>query len=110
MESERLQFSIDLAGLIGLLAKNLYTEPDVFIRELTQNAHDSIIRRSISDPSEVFDNRITIRTDTASRTISFEDHGCGLTREDIITLIATIGRSGTNEVRPGLVQSNRQIG
>lgn len=108
MESERLQFSIDLAGLISLLAKNLYTEPDVFFRELIQNAHDSIIKRSLSDSAEVFDDRITIRSDLATRTITFDDYGCGLTRDDIITLVATIGRSGTNEVRRALVQSNRQ--
>jgi molecular chaperone HtpG len=109
MESERLQFSIDLAGLISLLAKNLYTEPDVFVRELIQNAHDSIIRRKSSSPEEVFDNRITIRTDIPGRSITFEDNGCGLTREDIVTLISTIGRSGTNEVRRALAESDREM-
>jgi molecular chaperone HtpG len=39
------EFQIDLQGLIKLLAKNLYAEADVFVREMLQNAHDSVKRR-----------------------------------------------------------------
>jgi molecular chaperone HtpG len=41
---EQNEFQIDLQGLIKLLAKNLYAEADVFVREMLQNAHDSVKR------------------------------------------------------------------
>ena len=44
-EPQSSEFQIDLQGLIKLLAKNLYAEADVFVREMLQNAHDSVKRR-----------------------------------------------------------------
>jgi molecular chaperone HtpG len=43
---EERSFQIQLDGLIQLLAQNLYADPDVFLREMIQNAHDSIKRRA----------------------------------------------------------------
>lgn len=42
---------VDLDGLLTLLGSHLYTTPDVAIRELVQNAHDSIVRRRLGDPT-----------------------------------------------------------
>jgi HSP90 family molecular chaperone len=46
MPVEERTFQIQLEGLIQLLAQNLYADPDVFLREMIQNAHDSIMRRA----------------------------------------------------------------
>jgi molecular chaperone HtpG len=87
-------------GLVKLLAKSLYPEPDVFIRELIQNGHDSIQLRQTTEPQ--FAGAIRIFSDTANRTIRFEDNGRGMDRDDIQELLAVIGRSGTGEERARL--------
>ena len=51
--TEQFDMRADFEGLIQLLAKNLYPEPDVFVRELVQNAHDSIqLRREVEPDHE----------------------------------------------------------
>ena len=47
MSVEERTFQIHLEGLIRLLAQNLYADPDIFLREMIQNAHDSIGRRAV---------------------------------------------------------------
>lgn len=85
----------NFAGLVNLLAKNLYPEPDVFIRELIQNAHDSIQLRKIKEPH--LHGKIDIIASAPECTISFEDNGQGMDKSDIENFLSTIGRSGTGE-------------
>ena len=59
-------------GLIKLLAEGLYSEKDIFVRELIQNAHDSIIRRKATEPNLA--GRIDVHYDTAQQTIAFIDN------------------------------------
>src|ERR1035441_3384616 len=82
-------------GLIQLLARNLYPEPDVFIRELIQNAHDAITIRRISEPH--LEGRIDIVTDAKNRTLTFFDNGIGMDKADIEEFLSTVGVSGTRE-------------
>ncbi len=107
MESTRYEIKIDLQGLIRLLAKNLYAESDVFVRELIQNAHDSIKRRSVLEPNAP-PGVIRIRTDREAGTITVFDNGSGLTEQEVHDYLATIGRSGTAEFRQELLQKGRQ--
>ena len=107
MESTRYEIKIDLQGLIRLLAKNLYAESDVFVRELIQNAHDSIKRRSLLEPNAP-PGIIRIRTDREAGTITVFDNGSGLTEQEVHDYLATIGRSGTAEFRQELLQKGRQ--
>jgi molecular chaperone HtpG len=94
-------------GLVKLLAKSLYPEADVFIRELIQNAHDSIALRRVDDPNLA--GRIRIFTDPTRRTISFEDNGRGMDRKDIEDLLSTIGRSGTGEATAALREHHTAV-
>lgn len=87
----KMQTSFD--GLVRLLARNLYTSADVFIRELIQNAHDGCQRRRAVDP--LAQARIEITTSATERTIAFLDSGIGMTASDIHEYLSTIGRSGT---------------
>ncbi len=93
MEPVEHEIKIDLPGLIRLLAKNLYAEVDVFVRELIQNAHDSINRRSVLEQYGP-PGLIRIRISEQARTISVIDNGAGLTEQEIHNYLATIGRSG----------------
>jgi molecular chaperone HtpG len=106
-EPTRHEMKIDLQGLIRLLAKNLYAENDVFVREMVQNAHDSIKKRSALDSRAPHGN-IHIRINRAKQTIAFTDNGAGLTEQEIHDYLSTIGRSGTNEFRQDLITKGRQ--
>jgi molecular chaperone HtpG len=107
LDSSQYEIKIDLQGLIRLLAKNLYAESDVFIRELVQNAHDSIKRRSILEQNAP-PGLIRIRTNREVGTITITDNGSGLTEQEVHDYLATIGRSGTGEFRQELLQKGRQ--
>ncbi len=80
-------------GLVKLLAKHLYPEPNIFIRELIQNAHDSIKLRQAVDPSIA--GTIKIVADKKNRTIVFEDNGAGMGKFEIEEFLSTIGSTGT---------------
>lgn len=104
-------FQIQLEGLIQLLAQNLYADPDVFLREMIQNAHDSIKRRAEiaaeRGGGDLPSPRIQILVDKAAQTIGVYDNGSGLTGEEIDNYLSTIGRSGTDELRKRIVEADR---
>ncbi|MGI8588378.1 MAG: heat shock protein Hsp90 family protein [Chloroflexia bacterium] len=107
-EGEQHEIKIDLQGLIRLLAKNLYAEADVFVRELIQNAHDSISRRTEVGAGSATPGAIRIQTDARAGTITISDNGNGLTESEIHEYLSTIGRSGTGAFRQDLIKRGRQ--
>lgn len=94
---EKFKMETNFEGLIKLLAEHLYSEPDVFVRELVQNANDSIVRRRRAEPDLA--GRIEITSDPASRTLVFRDNGLGMDRRDIREFLSVIGSSGTGATR-----------
>ncbi|MBV9926157.1 MAG: ATP-binding protein [Acidobacteria bacterium] len=94
---ERFKMETNFEGLIKLLAEHLYSEPDVFVRELVQNASDSIVRRRRAEPDLA--GRIEIKADPSTRTLRFRDNGLGMDRRDIREFLSVIGSSGTGTTR-----------
>lgn len=94
MEQKR-QFNLNLTGLLKVLAEHLYSSRKVAIRELVQNAHDSIVRRGIDGVD--YRPVITIQTNPREKTMIIEDNGTGMTDSDILTYLTTIGNSYTRE-------------
>ncbi|MBK8182991.1 MAG: ATP-binding protein [Candidatus Competibacteraceae bacterium] len=80
-------------GLVRLLAKSLYPESDVFIRELLQNAHDSIQLRQVHQPEPAGEIRIDVVE--GARQLSFSDNGAGMDQRDIEEFLSVIGSTGT---------------
>jgi molecular chaperone HtpG len=80
-------------GLVRLLAQSLYPEPDVFIRELLQNAHDSIQLHRVQEADLAGEIRIDV--DECARTLTFSDNGTGMDRQDIEEFLSVIGSTGT---------------
>ena len=105
------EIGTDVKGLIKLLAKNLYAEPNIFVREMIQNAHDAIERRQqLESNAPAGEIHIRISRREGKNTITFEDNGAGLTEEEIKEYLSTIGRSGTDAFRQELIKkgtSNR---
>ena len=88
------KFQINLRGIIDLLSNHLYSGPEVFVRELMQNATDAITARQKIDPKHVGDIRMEIHsTPGKPPTVMMSDNGIGLTPEEVHTFLATIGLS-----------------
>ncbi len=106
---EILPVEIHLPGLLRLLGEHLYSGPRVALRELIQNAHDSCVRRREEDHAvhATYQPAIHIWGDRVARQLIIEDNGSGLTREEIITFLATIGRGYTGELRQRLSAAGR---
>ncbi|HET7016180.1 MAG TPA: ATP-binding protein [Streptosporangiaceae bacterium] len=112
MTAEERTFQIHLEGLIRLLAQNLYADPDIFLREMIQNAHDSIARRTVliaeAEAAERPAAQIRVLTDPVEQRISISDNGTGLTRAEIDDYLSTIGQSGnTDELRHRIREADR---
>lgn len=90
--------SVALDGLLQVLGEHLYSTPKVALRELVQNAHDSVTRRGLESP-EPFEPRIEVRGDDGAGTITIADTGAGLTVTEIHEFLATIGAGYTRELR-----------
>lgn len=82
-----------------VLGEALYSTPNVVVRELVQNAHDSLECRRLE--SELIEPRITVRTETreGQATLIVEDSGAGLTEEEVRQYLATIGAGKTRNLR-----------
>lgn len=97
-EAEVRATAVDIGGLMTVLGDHLYSTPTVALRELVQNAHDSCVRRRIEDPAP-FAPRITVVADPRAHTLAIEDLGAGLTRDEVIRYLATIGAGYTRKLR-----------
>ncbi|WP_449282126.1 HSP90 family protein [Leucobacter sp.] len=99
--SER--FQVDLAGMVDLLSRHLYSGPQVYLRELIQNAVDAVSARRELDPRA--EATIRLSTDTGAggeATLRISDTGVGLTAAEAAELLATIGRSSKRDPALGL--------
>ncbi len=102
MEPEVHATQVDLGGLMTVLGAHLYSTPTVAVRELAQNAHDSIVRRRIEDDGFSPDaGRIDIVADPRAGTLTVRDDGAGMTREEIGMFLSTVGVGYTRMLREG---------
>lgn len=102
--SEDFRFKVNLGGMIEILSDHLYSSPDVYIRELLQNAVDAITARKKIE-NEAFEGCITLEIDEEKRLV-FTDNGQGLTEEEIHRFLAIIGESSKRNVDTGKIQTD----
>jgi molecular chaperone HtpG len=96
-------FKAETRQLLDILIHSLYTERDIFLRELISNASDAISRfkfehltnKDVLDPDS--DEKIAISTDKEKKTITIIDNGIGMNREEILSNLGTIAHSGARE-------------
>jgi molecular chaperone HtpG len=97
---ESLEFRAEIRQLLNILAHSLYTEREIFLRELISNASDALNRlrfeqltnQDILDPDAELAIRITVDQD--ARIVRISDTGIGMTREELIENLGTIAHSG----------------
>ena len=98
---ESRAFEADVAKLLHMMVHSVYSDKDVFLRELISNAADACERlryEAISHPELLGDDpapRITLSIDADQRRITVEDNGIGMSREEMVQALGTIAHSGT---------------
>lgn len=98
-----MPFQAEVQKVLSLVINSLYTHKEVFLRELISNAADaldkarflSLTREDVAE--QVGEARISIKLDDEARTLTIEDNGVGMTRDEVIQNLGTIARSGSLE-------------
>lgn len=104
-ETEAFQFQAETKQLLDIMIHSLYTNKEIFLRELISNASDAIDRlrfEALTNPELLEDNEeleIRLDADPEARTLIISDTGIGMSREEVVANIGTIARSGTRELR-----------
>jgi molecular chaperone HtpG len=101
------KIKINLPGLLRMLGENIYAEPDVAVREMIQNAHDTSIIRTTRDQSFT-DPSIQVTFDREQRTLTFADNGAGMTEDELHKNLSTVGESFTRIQKDELRDANAQ--
>ena len=102
-EKETRGFQTEAKKLLKLMINSLYSNRDVFLRELISNASDAIDRlrfESLSDEALIADDpdfRIVVDFDKDAGTVSIADNGVGMSRDEVVANLGTIAKSGTEE-------------
>ncbi len=97
---EKHEFQAQARQVLDLMINSVYSNPDIFIRELISNASDAIDKRRIEalengkTPEE---GRITLVINKDAKTLSFIDNGVGMDKDDLVAFLGTIANSGTKE-------------
>ncbi|GAA5482438.1 molecular chaperone HtpG [Haloferula sargassicola] len=99
--SEKHGFQAEIQQLLDLVVHSLYTDREIFLRELVSNASDAMekLRHIEATEKDVHDPglplEVTITADKEAGTLTIEDHGIGMTREELVENLGTIAHSGT---------------
>jgi molecular chaperone HtpG len=108
--TETFEFQAEARQVLDLMIHSLYTNKEIFLRELISNASDALDRlrfEALSKPELIGPDdklEIWIESDSTARTLTISDSGIGMSRDEVIANIGTIAKSGTRE----LLQSLRE--
>jgi molecular chaperone HtpG len=108
---DSFQFQAETTQLLHLMIHSLYTQREIFLRELISNASDALDKlrfEALTNTDLVPDGHkyeIRLKPDEATKTLTISDTGIGMSRQDLIDHIGTIARSGTQEMRKRMQES-----
>ncbi|NUT80350.1 molecular chaperone HtpG [Pseudomonas brassicacearum] len=107
-QKETLGFQTEVKQLLHLMIHSLYSNKEIFLRELISNASDAVDKlrfEALSKP-ELLEGgaelKIRVSFDKDARTVTLEDNGIGMSREEVITHLGTIAKSGTADFMKNL--------
>jgi molecular chaperone HtpG len=98
---QKFEFQAEIKQLLDIVIHSLYTEKEIFVRELVSNASDSLekLRHTRLTEKEIFDDQlepeVNVTTDDKAKTITIQDFGVGLTRAELVENLGTIAHSGS---------------
>jgi len=113
-KKETLGFQTEAKQLLQLMIHSLYSNKEIFLRELISNASDAIDKHrfeSLTNSALVEDEtsyQIRVLADPDAKTISIIDNGIGMNRDDVISHLGTIAKSGTAEFLAGLTGDQKK--
>src|SRR5688572_13111253 len=112
--AERHEFQAEVKQLLDLMIHSLYSNKDIFLRELISNASDALDKlrfERVSRPEleSTGELQITIACDRDKRTVAVADNGIGMSREEVVKNIGTIARSGTKEFLQAVRQAGKDL-
>lgn len=111
---ESFHFQAETTQLLHLMIHSLYTQREIFLRELISNASDALDKlrfEALTRPElapEGHKYEIRLQPDLAAKTLTISDTGIGMSREELINNIGTIARSGTQELRKRMKESQTE--
>src|SRR3954452_18531657 len=101
MPTETLEFKAELKQLLHLITHSLYSDREIFLRELISNASDAINKvrfDSLANADKLEGNthwKIKITPDNDAKTLPISDNGVGMSRQEVIDNLGTVAQSGT---------------
>ncbi len=104
---ETFTYSADTSKVMNILVRSIYTDRDIFLRELISNASDAIKKACII--GRYANNEILISYNKDTKELIIQDSGCGITKDDLVTKIGSIGTSGTKQFQE-MINENKLIG
>ncbi|MEQ8320148.1 MAG: molecular chaperone HtpG [Rhodospirillales bacterium] len=110
MSKETYSFQAEVGKILDIVAHSLYSQKEVFLRELISNASDACDKlryRSLTEPDLMTADgfEITIRLDEKAKTLTVSDNGIGMSKDDMIDALGTIAKSGTQAFMEGLKEA-----
>ncbi len=108
---QQFEFQAEVRQLLDIVIHSLYTEKEIFVRELVSNASDALekLRHLQFTEKEIFDDRLPLEmnltTDDAAKTFTIQDFGVGMTRAELIENLGTIAHSGSKAFLKALSES-----
>lgn len=103
VQKQKHGFQAEVKQLLQLMIHSLYSNKEIFLRELVSNASDAAdkLRFLALSDSSLYDNdgelKVRISLDEAAKTITISDNGIGMTQDEVISHLGTIAKSGTKE-------------
>ncbi len=108
---QKFEFQAEIKQLLDIVIHSLYTEKEIFIRELVSNASDALekLRHLQLTEKEIHDDQLTLEinvtTDDKAKTITIQDFGVGMTRSELVENLGTIAHSGSKAFLKALGES-----
>ena len=100
MAEKTFNFEADTGKILNIVINSLYSQSEIFLRELISNASDAINKRKIEvagggAAADTFDGAIDVTVDKKARTVKISDNGIGLSADEMVSTLGTIASSGT---------------
>ena len=114
VRTETHEFKTEIKQLLNLIINSLYSNKEIFLRELISNSSDAIdkLRFKAQTDEGILGNdgefKINIERDAVKNTLTVEDNGIGMTYDEVLENIGTIAKSGTNDFLEAMKQLNKE--
>jgi len=111
-EAETYEFTSDVGRVMDLIINSLYSDRDIFLRELVSNAADACDKKrflSLTEDSGEAQPEIKIRANEDDNTLTIEDSGVGMTRDELVNNLGKIAQSGTRAFVQALGDGNADV-